>query len=136
MIPFVPKALLDRTPADQLSSMKARTYLIVNLVVCPGIGTFLGGRRSGLVQAGAFLAGFGMVLAFVAVFFNAVTKTLLDPFADEGALQTMTRPYLWLVIAGFGLSILAWVWGLASGLSILRAARAREAKPPAIPPLA
>ena len=133
MIPFLPKALLNPGAADQVTSIKARTYLIVNLLVCPGIGTLLGGRRAGLMQAGAFVAGFCMLLGFVAIFFNAVTKTLLDPFADESALRVMTRPHLWLLIVGAGLSIVAWICGLLSGLSILRAAKAREAKPPAIP---
>ena len=115
---------------DQLTPVNARTLLIVNLVACPGVGTIMAGRRVGYLQAAAMLVGFSLMLVFVTIYFKGVVHVLGDPYGTEEQWWTLLRRASWLGIAGMGLCGIAWVWGLATGLSLLRAAKARERKPP------
>ena len=117
---------------DQLTPANARTLLIVNLVACPGIGTIMAGRRIGYVQAAAMVGGMCMLLAFVAVYFKAATQVLANPFSSEEQWWSMLRRASWMGIGGLGVCIIAWLWGLATGLSLIRSAKERAGKPPPI----
>ena len=134
MISLFPKALLDPNAEAQVTRDKARTCLVVNLVAFPGLGTAMAGRRIGIAQIMLVLAGVCMILGFAALYFNSVMKVVLDPLTTEADWWSALRAYAWLGISGFAISVVAWVWSLISGLSILRAAKERERKPP-LPPL-
>jgi hypothetical protein len=133
MIPFLPKSLQEPFDEEHLTRSKAWSLCLINLLAFPGMGTAMAGRRIGLAQAAIMLTGFGMVLGFMVVFFKAIFKVLLDPMMSEGEWKGLYKPYAWLAIAGLALCVISWIWALVSSISILRAAKAREARPPVIP---
>ena len=93
-----------------------RAQAVSNLVVLPGLGTFLAGRRlAGVLQA--LLALIGMMLS-LAWFFSWV-----DRWLRSGEFPWDGGPYLRLGLIGVGLFALAWVGALVTSLAILRAAR-------------
>lgn len=133
MIPLLPKGLQEPFDEERLTRSKAWSLCLINLLAFPGLGTAMAGRRVGLLQAAIMLAGFGMVFGFMIVFFKAIFKVLLDPMMSEADWKAIYKPYAWIGIAGVGVSAISWIWALLSSISILRAAKAREGKPPAIP---
>jgi hypothetical protein len=103
-------------PARTLSPTDARALLLVNLVVLPGIGSFLAGRRLvGVTQATLALAG----LAAVAVWLSVVVGKWLE----LDTLDEFETIVLWAGLTGAGMMLTAWFWGLSTGLSVLRAVR-------------
>jgi len=90
-----------------------RNYLLVNLLVLPGLGTFLAGHRlAGSVQAGVALTGFGLTGLWFATFVAAWWQTREFPF-DGG-------PHFAWGITGVALFLAAWCWSLATGRKWLR----------------
>lgn len=95
---------------------KAWACLMTNVLVLPGAGTMAGGRwATGLVQAILALVGFVMVCLWLVWFVLDAVRTATLP-ADLG-------PHAGLGIFGLLLAVVSWVWGLLSGLAILREAR-------------
>lgn len=94
----------------------ARTCRWLNLLVLPGLGSWLAGRRIvGTFQALLALTGFALTgfwfMRFVADCANA------RPSPPEGGR------YLLLGLAGVGVFLFGWLWALATSLQIVRAAR-------------
>jgi hypothetical protein len=89
-----------------------------NLVVLPGLGSLLMGRRSGWLQAPLALAGLSLSVRWVVL-------VLLD-WRRAGALPD-TVPRAGLLLEGVALFALAWLWALATGLAMLRRLRAGAA---------
>lgn len=87
----------------------------VNLVVLPGLGSLLMGRRSGWLQAPLALGGMALGLRWLVL-------VLLD-WRRAGALPE-TLPRAGLLLEGVALFALAWLWALATGLALLRRRRA------------
>ncbi len=95
----------------------ARTYLVVNLLVLPGAGTFLGGRRAaGVAQALLAVAGFLLTTVWVWSWYSELFET--------GALPEGLGPRAMEGLAGIAMFVAGWIWGLASGLALRRAERA------------
>ena len=92
--------------------------LLSNLTALPGLGSLIAGRRSGWAQAALALIGFALTTAWAVRFVAAWIRTRHFP-------EVLTRD-LWLALIGIGLFAVAWFWGLATGLSILRAARRQQ----------
>ena len=89
---------------------------MVNLLVLPGLGSFLGHHRvSGIAQVILSLAGFGLTVLWSVTFISAWFHTKQFP-ADGG-------PYLRWGLIGLGLFLAGWLWALASSLQILRQSR-------------
>ena len=128
MIRLFPKTYRE----DELTPLNARTLLIVNLVVCPGLGTVMAGQRRGYLQAAMMLAGVCLVLGFAAVYFHAATTVLADPFGSEEEWWAALRRYAWVGISGFALCVVAWSWAFATSFLLLRRVRERARKPPPI----
>ena len=88
----------------------------VNLLVLPGLGTLLAGRRiSGLLQIGLTVAGFLLSVRWFSQLITLVTNA--DGFPDIDAISC--RP----LAIGSALAIFAWLWSFASSLQFLRATR-------------
>ncbi|MBI3880081.1 MAG: hypothetical protein HY301_08440 [Verrucomicrobia bacterium] len=99
---------------------RARTWMLVNLFLWPGLGSWQGGRRvSGALQMAVSLLGAGVAL----VWFIRLLLELLR--AIQG---TRAEPSdLWrLAFTGFGLVALAWLWSLVTSLALLREAESEE----------
>jgi hypothetical protein len=96
----------------------------LNLLVLPGLGTWVAGRRlSGTLQILMAVTGFGLAFAWFVQLITLYGR--MDDFPDFSAL-----PYRWL-IAGVVLFAGAWLWSLASSLAMLR--RAHGSRPPIWP---
>ncbi len=94
-------------------------YLVANLAVCPGVGSIMAGRRIvGSLQATMALAGFLLSLWFA-------YATLRDLFVMRELVMPEGRVFL-AGLAGLGSFVAAWVWALATSLSILRASAGGE----------
>jgi len=126
-------ALGERRPLDRTTAWGCLT---ANLAV-PGSGTLVAGRRSGYVQGLLALAGMGLTLVFGLRYigwqlanYARLQDEMLDPLAVAGEVWIAVR---WAVL-GIALFAVAWLWGLESGLSLLREARRADArpKPPAL----
>jgi len=94
---------------------RAWASLMTNLLVLPGLGSLLAGRRVGWPQVILALVGFALTVFWLFWFLTAWSRTgsfPLDsgPYLPEGALGVVL----------FGIS---WVWGLLTGLLVVRDAR-------------
>ena len=100
-----PPKLLDRT--------SARNYLLTNLLVLPGLGSWLAGRRfAGVLQVVFAFTGFGLIVFWLVSFLGACIQT--ETFPANGG------PHLLFGLAGVVLFTASWFWSLATGLAILR----------------
>jgi hypothetical protein len=89
---------------------------MTNVLVLPGAGTLAAGRRlTGLAQAIVALVGFVMVCAWLVYWLSDMAQTATLP---EGL-----GPHAGLGLLGLLLAVVSWVWGLLSGLEIVREAR-------------
>lgn len=105
-----------------VSRHQARTCAIVNQLACPGIGTFMGGRRvTGLVQAVMMIAGFCSVITWGLMQISAVYKFALDAKATE-----VMQPPPWLGVGGLALCAAAWFWALFSSFQLLNESRRHQ----------
>ncbi len=105
MAPVPPKA--DRTTR--------RNYLLVNLLVLPGLGTFLAGHRlAGSAQA---VLALGLTGLWFVTFGAAWWQTREFPL-DGG-------PHFTWGLTGVALFIAAWCWSFATGRKNLRDGGAR-----------
>lgn len=99
-----------------LSEGKAWACLMTNVLVLPGAGTMAGGRKlSGLVQTLVALLGFVLVCAWMVYWVSDMVRT--------GVPSVGLGPHGDLGLVGLLLAVVSWVWGLVSGLAILREAR-------------
>ncbi|HKX56034.1 MAG TPA: hypothetical protein VJN01_08035 [Xanthomonadales bacterium] len=105
---------------------QTRVCIVVNLLACPGIGTFMAGRRLvGFMQALIMIVGCCAILAWVILQFNAGYKYVFDPMGTEAKWKAM-QPPAWLGIVGGVLCIVAWLWGLFSSLQLLHESRRHQ----------
>lgn len=105
----------------------ARNALLLNLLGTPGLGTWMAGKRvTGLLQAVLAVAGFALVV----IWFVQWCTALLH----GGRAAYLTYRGLGM---GAGLFAIAWVWGLLTGLRLLKQSpppstesQQQEAQPP------
>lgn len=102
-------------PREPLDPTVAWSCLVTNLLVLPGLGTLVAGRRTGFAQAALALAGFALTLAWLVFFIATWIRLRAFPFGGGPSLR-------WGVL-GVLLFLLAWLWSLASGLAIVRTVR-------------
>jgi hypothetical protein len=92
----------------------ARSCLTINLLGLPGLGSWIAGRKVGLIQGAMAITGLIMTVACLVFFVAAWIRT--------GSLPEGFPPHLLLGVAGVFVFGLAWLWSLATGLAMLRAA--------------
>lgn len=114
-------------------------FLMLNLLVLPGLGSIAAGRRVGYAQALLALAGLVSSSWFVVVAAWALLahRAALVEAAASGALidrlETVApawRTHLIIGAVGLAVFLVSWLWALATSVSLLRAASA--AVPPAL----
>lgn len=118
-------------PRKPLNRINARNSALINQLATPGLGSLLAGR---------FVAGIGQLLlavtgvAMVVVWFIKVMRQFYSLMDSSAVVEP--RSVAWVALTGFGLFALAWLWALATSLSLLRqnrqdrAARLDPARPP------
>ncbi len=75
------------------------------------------------------IAGFSLAMGFMLWFIFCALRGLAAQDASHVAEQW--RPYAWAGKSGLALCLVAWVWALASSISIVRAAtKNRTGEPP------
>jgi hypothetical protein len=106
--------LRDRGPMNE---RRALSCLAANLLVLPGLGTLVAGRRSGLAQTALALIGFALTLLWLTYFVMTWIRERAFPFAGGPHL-------LWgfLGVVVFGA---AWLWSLVTGLAMVKEIRRR-----------
>jgi hypothetical protein len=88
----------------------------MNLMVLPGLGSFLARRRvAGVLQA--MVAGTGAGLSVWWLFM------LVRQWAEEGYFPIDGGEHFRIGIIGVLIFATAWVWSLATSLAVIRAAR-------------
>jgi hypothetical protein len=106
---------LDAAPRQPLDPETARNCLLTNLLVLPGFGSLMGGRKIGWLQIVLAIIGFVMTPVY---FIGAAPEWI-----RTGHFVCEFNRYLVLSFVGILLFLIAWVWGLATGLAIRRSAR-------------
>jgi hypothetical protein len=102
------------------------TCVLVNQLVCPGIGTIIAGRRAiGFVQAALMVVGVCAAIAYGLMNISAIYKFAMDASATEEKLKAM-QPPLSMGIGGFAVCGVAWFWALFSSFQILRESRSHQ----------
>ena len=112
------RSLRDRWARARSDEDFAWACLLTNLVGIPGLGTLMAHRREGIPQLVLSIVG-GVATTWWLVLFVAaeLRQPSLPPPPDA--------PDLGLALWGIGIFIVAWLWSLASSLTLLRAARRR-----------
>lgn len=97
------------------------TCVLINLAATPGLGSFLCGRRIvGLGQLAFSVTGFCLIMIWMCRSFYAEMLRQMDEPVAPLHLEWMWR---WGALL-FGA---AWLWSLATSISLLRAAKKTEA---------
>ena len=102
-----------------LTRTKATICVALNLLVLPGLGTIITGRRGGWPQAVLAVVGFGLNLAWAMWFFAVLLRS------DQ--LPENLTAHIWVALSGVAIFLIAWLWALVSSLQILREARTTKA---------
>ncbi len=109
------KMFSGRNAHRPLSPAKAWTCLLINALVCPGVGSLIARRLSGWPQLGLALGGAFWVAIAILRYFTAYLQLLQAP---------PDSPTYWhRGLMGAGLLLGAWVWSIATGLALLREAK-------------
>lgn len=108
---------LGRVPPRPLDRPTAWACVAANLLVLPGLGSWILGRVVGLAQMALSLAGFGLTLVW-AFWLVRVWVALKHVPTDPG-------PHLIKAISGLLLFAAAWIWALVTSITILRRATAK-----------
>ena len=127
------KIFLALGPRQPLSRQTAWGCLTANLSF-PGSGSLAAGRVSGYAQAGLAIAGLILSLVFglrLIAWALANWSHVVGDQAGPSAFLEMWPMMRWAFL-GMAIFAISWLWGLSTGLQIVRAAR--KADPPNVPP--
>ncbi len=94
-------------------------WTLTNLLVLPGLGSLAAGRKVGWAQMGLALTGLGLMVYGLARLIRDWLAAGLEPVFEF-------TPALSGLLAGLGVSAVAWFWALGTSLQVHRALRARE----------
>ena len=103
------------TPAHPIKG-KEWQWLLMNLLVLPGLGSIRGGRRrSGYWQLAISLVGFIVTSGALL----SLGLQLIRSLQTEAPLHLDKRLVLWTTV-GVVLFFVSWFWGLATGIDLVR----------------
>ena len=109
-----------------LSRSKAWTCLLINAAVCPGLGSLMARRLSGLPQLVLSWGGaIWMVVPLVRYFIDWL-RLLQEP--------PEWRRYLQTGLGGLAFFLAGWFWAILTGVLLMRQARRIKAAPGEEPP--
>jgi hypothetical protein len=109
----------------RLERKKAWLCLLINALVCPGLGSLMARRLSGWPQL--FLAWGGAAIMALAMgqYFLAYVRLLQSPPGWRAYLDTGLTG-LWIFLGG-------WLWSVVTGILLFRQARPPAEPPPQLP---
>jgi len=84
--------------------------LVANLLVLPGLGSLLVGRKVGWIQATLALGGFVLTLVWLVSFVRA--------WSSLGAFPLDAGPEVKTGLLGLALFAVAWLWSVGTSLSV------------------
>ena len=122
---------LPETSRPPLSEVKAWTYLGVNLLATPGLGSVWGGRpRAGRGQLFFSVTGFCLIVSFIFKFSLNISEAEIS-----GTPASPVAAGWWQGgVLAFGMG---WLWSLFTSISLVRQARKDAVRVPpklAVPP--
>ena len=85
--------------------------LVANLLVLPGLGSLLVGRRVGWIQAALALGGFVLTLIWLVSFLQA--------WISLGEFPLDAGPEMARGLYGIALFAVAWLWSLGTSLHVV-----------------
>jgi hypothetical protein len=104
--------------AKQVTPSKARqtalSWLLTNLLVLPGMGSIMGGRKIGYLQAAMAISGMVLSLVFAV--------SIVREWWVLRELPELDRRWLVQGVGGILLFGCGWLWGLMTGLNLVRRA--------------
>jgi hypothetical protein len=103
----------------------------INQFAWPGLGSIMGGRAVGFVQAALMLIGFILFLGFFLFYLKNMWAWAANPQGTEEDFRAGYRPYMWTWMVGLGLCVFSWSWSLATTITLIRSA---PRPPPTLPP--
>ena len=109
-----------------LDEQSAKSCLLVNLAIWPGLGSTLARRKVGWIQMAMALSGVFAVAIGLQMFMAMIWQETREP--------TWHDRFVWVAITGFGLFISSWVWGTITGFSIRAEVKAASTQRPSQPP--
>lgn len=109
------------TEPKKLDKSRAWGFTTSNLAVFPGLGSLMAGRRSAYPQLFLATIGAGLSLLWLGGMMRAIISTHSIPLEFNGLLK--------MGLVGVGCYGTAWLWALATSLSIVREAKRNEKKP-------
>src|SRR5687768_8332899 len=102
-----------------LNRSEAWACLGINLLVCPGLGSVIGGRLAGFVQITLGITGVLLALVGGVQWITAYYEGLQIP---------QDHPGVWLAATGLALFFAGWVWSGLTSLGLLRQTRGLKPK--------
>ncbi|MSR64444.1 MAG: hypothetical protein EXS18_01535 [Verrucomicrobiae bacterium] len=111
----IPLSEIKNKPLDEPA---AWSCLVANLVVLPGLGTVIAGKRVGYIQATLAVIGMALTLSWSVWFFVTWSRTKTAPMNLE-----------WhLIVGAIGavIFLVAWLWAFVGGWNALRQVRAAK----------
>jgi len=122
------KISLALGPRRPLSRQTAWGCLTSNVAI-PGVGSLMAGRPSGYVQLALAFTGLAMTTILTArlfIWYGANMTRLTAPDVDPiASVIEMWQAFRWPLLS-IALFAMGWLWGLATGLAIVREAKAAE----------
>lgn len=110
------KFLSNSKTLKRVKRLTAFACLLMNLLVLPGLGSLIAGcRTSGFLQATLALVGTALTTVLWAPMLTTIIRT--------GQLPEEVGQSIWGGLLGILIFVIAWVWALVTGLSILRRCR-------------
>jgi hypothetical protein len=107
--------LLPPKIGKSLDRSAAWACLMTNILVFPGLGSLLAGRRLGWAQMALGIVGFGLNLFFI-------LRVLNQWFHFDQEPGPIMRDLVYSLI-GMGIFLTGWMWGMITGLALMRETR-------------
>jgi hypothetical protein len=112
---MTPSRLSHGRPASEEGA--AWAGLAVNLLVLPGAGSLMSGRKVGWAQTALALAGFALTAVWLV--------SALAAWVRAGEITLEAGLDLRVGLAGIAVFAAAWLWSLATSVDAIRRARGR-----------
>ena len=109
------KIFSERTARPPLSTARAWTCLLLNVVICPGLGSLIARRWGGLPQLALALGGSAWLMVPLGRYFVEL--------AGHPQYRPDWHPFLRETQGGLVFLLAGWVWSILTSLSVLWQAR-------------
>src|SRR6185503_5582799 len=119
-------------PYKRIDRQAAWVALLTNLLVMPGVGSWMAGQRKlGATHFALSLAGLVLMMTWVGCY--------LHDWITHEAMPAAFGPHPWVAVLGVVLFTGTWLWSLMSSLALVRLADTapppESTQPPKLKPL-